>query len=78
MTTEMNPSEKTQKNIQIAHHGGGDTVYGIGLFGAWAYYMGRATTTEERVRSFFKAFIWPAILVYELLKFFDKGSEPNS
>ena len=29
--------------------------------------------TQERVKAFFKAFVWPAILVIQALKFFDKN-----
>jgi len=49
-----------------------DAVYGIGLIGAWVYYIGRATTTQERIKGFFKGFAWPAFVVYRLLEFLDR------
>lgn len=52
--------------------GGSDTIYGIGLFGAWAYYLRRAATTQERIQGFFKGLFWPAFLVYELFVFLEK------
>ncbi len=74
MTTENTSNEKQQKSITI-HQSGGDAVYGIGLFGAWAYYIGRATTPQEKLMGFLKGFVWPAMLVYELLKFLNPESE---
>ncbi len=61
-----------QKTNPVSHTGGSDAVYGIGIFGAWAYYFGRAKTPEERVKAFFKGFFWPAFLVYELFKFLER------
>ncbi len=74
MTTEITPNHQEEKKVNVQVRGGSsaDAVYGIGLFGAWAYYIGRATTTEDKVKGFFKGFIWPAFLVYDLLKFLEK------
>ncbi len=72
MSTEINPTEKEEKKLKVQYRGSSsDTVYGLGLFGAWAYYIGRATTTEDKVKGFFKGLVWPAFLVYELLKFLE-------
>jgi hypothetical protein len=55
---------------KVVHHGGGsDSVYGLGMIGAWVYYIGRATTPRLRVLGFLKGLVWPAMLVYEVLKF---------
>jgi hypothetical protein len=73
MDTELNPTDQEEKKIKVQYRGGSsETVYGLGLFGAWAYYIGRATTTEEKVKGFFKGFVWPAFLVYEAFKFLEK------
>jgi hypothetical protein len=53
----------------IVHGGGSDSVYGLGMIGAWVYYIGRATTPRLRVLGFLKGLVWPAMLVYEMLKF---------
>lgn len=53
----------------IVHGGGSDSVYGLGMIGAWVYYIGRATTPRLRVIGFLKGLVWPAMLVYEILKF---------
>ena len=73
MDTELETAEQEEKkyNIQLQNHQS-DAVYGIGLIGAWVYYIGRATTPQEKIRGFFKAFAWPAILVYKLFKFLEK------
>ena len=73
MTTELNTIEqddqKAEVNIQNDSSG---AVYGLGLIGAWVYYIGRATTNQERVVGFFKGIVWPAFLVYELFDFLNK------
>lgn len=56
----------------IVHGGGSDSVYGLGMIGAWVYYIGRANTPRLRVIGFFKGLVWPAMLVYEILKFLNE------
>ncbi len=75
MSDESSITEQEEKKPREMHHGGGgggDAVYGIGLFGAWVYYIGRATTTEERIKGFLKGLVWPAFLVHDLLVFLGK------
>ena len=73
MSTELNLTEQENKGKEVKIQGGSsDAVYGIGLIGAWVYYIGRATTTQEKVRGFFKGLAWPAFLVYELFEFLNK------
>ncbi len=72
MTTEETlDTPETEKRVVI-RSGGSDTFYGLGLIGAWVYFIGRATTTEERIKGFFKGIVWPAYLVYKLFVFLDK------
>jgi hypothetical protein len=47
---------------------GGDAVYGLGLIGAAIYFISTATTFWMGVLGFLKAIVWPAYMVYELLK----------
>ena len=73
MATELNPIEPEDTKLNMRYQGGsGEAVYGLGLIGAWIYYIGRATTFQEGVLGFFKGFVWPVILVYELLKYLNK------
>jgi hypothetical protein len=56
----------------IYHSGGSDSVYGLGMIGAWIFYIGRATTPRDRMLGFLKGLVWPALMVYEVLKFFSE------
>ena len=67
MTTQEQP-----KHTVIRSGGGADAVYGIGMIGAWVYYVRRATTNKERVLAVLKGFAWPAFLVYDLLVFLER------
>ena len=49
--------------------GGGDAVYGIGIIGAAIYYVQVASGFWEIIVAFLKALVWPAFVVYDLLKF---------
>lgn len=44
-------------------------VYGLGLIGALIYYISTATGFWFGVLGVLKALVWPAFLVFELLKF---------
>ncbi len=73
MTTELNPTEQEDQKIKVKYQGGSsEAVYGLGLIGAWVYYISRATTFQQGVVGFFKGLFWPAFLVYELLVFLNK------
>jgi hypothetical protein len=48
------------------HKGAG---YGLGFIGAAVYFIGQATTFWMGVLGFLKALVWPAFLIYGLLKF---------
>ena len=73
MTAEPALTEQEQQRPKVMIHGGSsEAVYGIGLIGAWVYYLRRATTFRQGVVGFFKGFVWPAVLVYELLVFLKK------
>ena len=52
---------------------GGGAVYGLGLIGAAIYYFAAANQFWEFVLAIPKAIVWPAIVVYELLKSFYGG-----
>jgi hypothetical protein len=50
----------------------GNAVYGLGLIGAAVFYISQATSFWIGVIGFFKALVWPAFLVYEVLKYVNK------
>lgn len=43
-------------------------VYGLGFIGALVYYISTATTFMMGLLGVLKAMVWPAFLVYGLLK----------
>ncbi|MEI7719246.1 MAG: hypothetical protein WCI72_05240 [archaeon] len=47
----------------------GGSIYGLGFIGAAVYYISTASGFWVGVLGFLKALVWPAFLVYELLKF---------
>jgi len=53
-------------------HQGGNAVYGLGLIGSLFYYIGHATSFWAVILGVFKAIVWPAILVYQILVFLAK------
>ena len=83
MTELATPANtEIQKPKVIVQGGGSDSVYGLGFIGALVYYIGQARDFREGVIGFFKAIVWPAILVYEIFKLLKIGqaellSEPE-
>lgn len=67
-TTTTMPERKT-KVVHHHHRGGADAVYGLGFIGAAVYFIGQATTFWLGVLGFLKALVWPAFLIFELLKY---------
>ncbi len=47
----------------------GGAFYGIGFIGAAVYYISTATGFWNGVLGVLKALVWPAFLVFHLLKF---------
>ena len=71
MSTESTPTEKEArpKTKVIHQRSTSEAVYAFGLIGAWVYYFTTATTFWIGVLGFFKGIVWPAILVFQALKF---------
>jgi len=65
-TTALKPEHHKTRNI---YRGGGDAVYGLGFIGALVYYLQGATTFLIGLLGVGKAIVWPALVVYELLKY---------
>jgi hypothetical protein len=43
-------------------------IYGMAFIGGVVYYIQHATTFWAGVLGFFKAFFWPAVLMYKVLE----------
>ena len=70
MTAETKSNEQEIRKPKEVYKGGAsEAVYGLGLIGAWVYYLSHAATFWLGVLGFFKGIFWPALLVYELLKY---------
>ena len=71
MTAELSSNEQENRKQKVVYKGGAsEAVYGLGLIGAWVYYLSHATTIWLGVLGIFKGIFWPAMLVYELLEYF--------
>jgi hypothetical protein len=70
MTTDtISPRQERQKTKVIYKGASSAPVYGLGLIGAWVYYLSHATTFWIGALGILKGIVWPAMLVYELLKY---------
>jgi hypothetical protein len=68
------PAEREIQTPKVVVQGGSsDSVYGLGFIGALVYFIGQARDFREGVIGFFKAIVWPAILVYEIFKLLKIG-----
>ena len=62
---------KKEKSCGVGCSAGcGGAVYGLGFIGAAIYYVSTATSFWMGVLGILKAIVWPAMLVYGLLKQF--------
>ncbi len=71
MTFEPVAKEQAPQKTKVIYRGGAGegAVYGLGLIGAWIYFIGQSTTFWEGVLGFLKGFVWPAFFVYEIFKY---------
>jgi hypothetical protein len=65
------PWWKTRRPRQNGPPAGGGAVYGLGMIGAMVYFFGSAESRWDYVLAIPKASVWPALLVYRLLKSFN-------
>jgi hypothetical protein len=70
MTAEVRSNEKDDRKPKVIYRNGAQgAVYGLGMIGAWIYFISHATTFWVGVLGFLKGIIWPVLLVYEALKY---------
>ena len=70
MTTGLKSNGQERPKQKVIYRSAASApVYGLGLIGALVYYIGHATTFWLGALGFLKAIFWPAMLVYELLKY---------
>lgn len=68
MSTENQDCSCKNRNGNYQANASGGAVYGLGLIGAAIYFISHAATFWLGVLGFLKAIVWPAIIVYEVLK----------
>lgn len=61
---------KWRGNTTVVKCGSGGAVYGLGFVGAAIYYISHSDGFWMGVVGVLKALVWPAFVVYHLLKFF--------
>lgn len=72
MTAEARSSEPEIQKPRVIYRyrgGGSEAVYGLGMIGAWVYYLVHATSFWMGVLGILKGIVWPALMVYELMKY---------
>ncbi len=70
MGMEVKANEEQERKTRVIRRGGAsEAVYGLGMIGAWVYYITHAATFWMGVLGIFKGIFWPAVLVYEAMKF---------
>ena len=62
-------NERPRRKWGDRRGGSGEAVYGLGLIGALVYYIQQADGFWSVVLGILKAIVWPAFVVYDLLKF---------
>jgi hypothetical protein len=60
--------ERDRKAWGGGRAGGGNAVYALGLIGALVFYIQRADGFWSVVLAILKALVWPAFVVYDLLR----------
>ncbi|MEI7539449.1 MAG: hypothetical protein WCJ36_01610 [Candidatus Saccharibacteria bacterium] len=68
MATEKCKNEKHTVVKHVNHGASGGAVYGFGLIGALIYFLQTAAGFWAGVLGILKALVWPAMIVYEVLK----------
>lgn len=63
-----NPESKPKKKSYTST---GNGIYGLAFIGALVYFIQHADTFWMGVIGFLKALVWPAFLIYELMKFLE-------
>lgn len=71
MTQEEDCMKKSDWKHHHGHRGGatGGAFYGLGFIGALVYYLTTATSFWLGLLGILKAIVWPAFVVFELMKY---------
>jgi hypothetical protein len=64
----MESSPTSRPRLPAASAPGGGAVYGLGLIGAIVYFWQLANTFWQHILALLKAFVWPALIVYDAFR----------
>ncbi len=67
--TKKEKCKGENKAMNASSNASGGAVYCLGIIGAAIYFISNAAGFWMGVLGFIKAIVWPAILVFELLKY---------
>lgn len=67
MANDLDPSGRRYRG-HPASAGAASGAYGLAFIGAAVYFIGHAATFGAGVLGFIKALLWPAFVVYALMK----------
>ncbi len=70
MTTETKTNEEGNWRTKVIYkRNASEAVYGLGLLGAWFYYITTAPDFWAGALGILKGIFWPTLMVIELMKF---------
>lgn len=58
-----------KKVFKHCHEHSGNVIYGLGFIGSAIYYISTATNFWIGILGVLKAIVWPAIIVFNILKY---------
>ncbi len=59
---------KFQHAEKVVNYGGSGAIYGLGVVGAFIYFMQHATGFWSVIWGVVQAIFWPAVMVYKALE----------
>jgi hypothetical protein len=68
MTTETTEKHHWRERVIYKGRGASEAVYGLGLLGAWVYYVTTAPDFLAGALGILKGIFWPGFLVYEAMR----------
>lgn len=69
METTTNEAAEQKSSKKKSYTSTGNGIYGLGIIGAAVYFIQHAETFWMGVVGVLKALVWPAFLIYELMKY---------
>ncbi len=69
INNESSNSNHPESKSHVNDKGIAGGIYGMAFLGAAIYFIQHASTFWLGVLGFFKALVWPALLIYKMLEF---------